>query len=86
MELMKFIQRHKLPDNMQVNCIPIHHPDTGEKIYLQSGYFGGFWYKKVPAGGGTLISPCSFRGDLRKLKVFHSARKEIRALLAEYKG
>lgn len=71
---------------MQVNCIPIKHPDTGEKIYLQSGYFGGFWYKKVPAGAGAQVFPCGYRGDLQQLEVFHAARNEIRTLLAEYGG
>ena len=86
MELMQFIQKHRLPDTMPVNCIPIKHPETGEKIYLQSGYFGGFWYKKVSAGAGARMYPCGYRGDFQKLEVFHSSRTEIRALLVDYKG
>lgn len=84
MKLREFIEKHKLPDTLEVNQIPLKHPETKEKIYIKSKWFNGFWYQTFPGVLNGRVHPCQYFGDLMDLEVYLYARKELANLCTAY--
>lgn len=77
MTLMQFCNKRKLPDDFNINRIPVNHPETGEKIYLVSGWNTGFWYRKKPGVDEGRVWPCQYTGGIGSLQVHRDARREV---------
>ncbi|KKU79263.1 MAG: hypothetical protein UY04_C0013G0008 [Parcubacteria group bacterium GW2011_GWA2_47_7] len=77
MKLKEFMEKYKLPDNVQLSGIPLQHPETKEKIYVSNAWSTGFWYRKIPYMIEGRIYPCQYTGDLLDLEVYLRARNEI---------
>lgn len=81
MNVREFIAKHKLPDTIALNGIPLKHPQTKEKIYLYTSFHGGFWYRKIPYITTGSVYPCQYRNDLNDLEIYGYARKEIKEFI-----
>lgn len=77
MKLGEFIEKYELPDSLEVNRIPIKHPETKEKIYIKSRWFNGFWYQTFPGPLHGQIYPCQYMQDLTDLEIYGRARGEL---------
>jgi hypothetical protein len=72
------VEENRLPDNYDLNNVPVRHPETGEKIYLYSRWFKGFWYKKTPGRGDGQVWPCQYYGELLNLEVWEEKPRKHR--------
>ena len=77
MTLKEFYEKYKLPDSMLLDVVPLKHPETGEKIYIISNWFSGFWYRKLPGKKEGRMWPVQYSGDLNDLEVHKDAKKEL---------
>lgn len=80
MTLAEFLRKNKLLEMLDLNCIPLTHPHTKEKIYIHRAWRSGFWYQIHPGGCHRRLYSCEYHGSLLDLEIYLNAKKELTEL------
>lgn len=76
--LDEFLDKYEIPDDFQVNIIPLKHPQTGKKIYYAGSMHMDHWYyKKHGQTKGQIWPLCNTFFDPLKAQIHDDIKKEL---------